>query len=95
MKINDRIRECVSQVRKGGNCNYSFETFSVCVSFGLMSYENNGPTDLPTSYKVTAAGAKEADAYEQKRAKQKRAASRGAKIRREIMRDLGLNSKGE
>jgi len=92
-RINDRYRECVSQVRKGGFCAYSFETLGACVALGLLSYESNGPTDLPTSYDVTVLGAKEADAWEDKRSKQKARASKGAKIRRQIMRDMGITGR--
>jgi hypothetical protein len=95
MRINDRQRECVSQVRTGKFCAYGFETFQACVSAGLLTYEDNGPTSLPTSYSVTPAGAKEADAYEQKRAKQKARANRGSKIRRQIYKDMGMSSRGE
>lgn len=104
MRINDRHRECVSQVRKivgsadmRGFCAYSFETFQACVSLGLLAYdpEYNGPTELPTSYTVTSKGDAEATAYEQKRTKQKARASRNAKIRRQIYKDMGMSSRGE
>lgn len=94
-RINDRYRECVSQVRKGGFCTYSVETFLSCVALGLLSYESNGPTTLSTSYNVTALGASEADVWEAKRAKSKARASKSGKMRRQIMRDMGLTGKGE
>ncbi len=92
-RINDRYSECVSQVRKGGFCAYSFETFFACIVHGLLSHKSDAPTDLPTSYDVTALGASEADAWEAKRSKQKARASKGAKIRRQIMRDMGITGR--
>lgn len=87
MRINDRHRECVSQVRAGKFCAYSFETFGACVSLGLLTYDV-GPSDLPTSYEVTAEGAAVADAYDAKRTAQKARANKGAKVRRAIYKDM-------
>ena len=91
-RINDRYRECVSQVRKGGFCAYRYETLLACCELGLLTYPN-GPSDLFSSYSVTALGASEADAWEAKRSKQKARASKGAKIRRQIMRDMGITGR--
>ena len=90
MSITNAMRECAAQVRAGGFCSYGFETLARCTAAGLMDYKGDADPADPRAYRLTAAGATEADAYLAKRAEGQARGRQAARSRAAAMRSLGL-----
>ena len=88
--ITNNMRECVAQVRKGGFCAYSIETFLRCASAGLLTWRDGEPSDEAASYELTTAGHTEADVFELSKKIKRTAANARARANNQGARDAGL-----
>jgi hypothetical protein len=90
MSITNAMRECVSQVRRGGFCAYGFETLARCTAAGLLDYLGDADPSEATAYGLTTAGAAEADAYERQRVAGRARGRQAAKARADALRSVGM-----